>query len=161
MMYDVIVCNFPYTNTSFKKSMHEVRQKKEVTLFLYVNNQQKKEKDKIMWGTLITSNGACLINRWLSFAADEGITKTRISLQSVIVDQSEKHLFISLEQSLFDNEMSTHEKLLIIEGLLKTIREVMPDVQDVYICVQYQPLNDYHLNFSVPWPLGGFLEEKK
>jgi hypothetical protein len=45
----------------------------------------------------------------------------------------------------------------LIEGLLKTLRENDIKIQRIHFLLHHQPLVDYHLDFSHPWPLEGFL----
>jgi hypothetical protein len=133
--------------------------KKTVTLSLFKGETLKKEQQKIVWGTCAVDNYTLLINSWLTLLVDEGITRRRISLQSVALDTAQKHIFVSFEQTLFDAQDTTYSKLMMIESLLKTIKNNTDGIQDVYILVQHQPLQDAHLTFALGWPVRGFIQE--
>jgi hypothetical protein len=133
--------------------------KKTVVLSLFKGDGIKKEQQKIVWSACTVDNYTLLINSWLTLLVDEGVTLRRISLQSVALDAAQKHLFVSFEQTLFDANDTTYRKLMMVESLLKTIKDTAEGIQTVYILVQHQPLQDPHLSFALGWPVSGFVQE--
>ena len=69
------------------------------------------------------------------------------------MNQSHKWYLVNLNDIIF-------KKWMMIEGVLKTLRENNITVKDVHFLVQHQPLSDPHLDFSVAWPLHGFINSK-
>lgn len=100
-------------------------------------------------------NAQLLINRWLENALDENIIKKKTVLQNSFVTHSNE-LILSFDRSPFAKESSTFDKWMIIEGILKTIKENIPAIKKVRFLIAHQPLIDPHLDFSNVWPVEGF-----
>lgn len=132
--------------------------KKKVTLYYWHHNSWKRESVDLLWADSAAQTLEYLANAWLTLLDEENIMPKKIIVQSVLMTQS-GHAYISFDRYPFEKEhATTHDKLLWIEGLLKTIRENGINIQSVQFLVNHQPLNDPHLDFSNPWPLRGFLE---
>jgi hypothetical protein len=135
-------------------------QKKPVKLFFWRNNAWHHETTEILAsyddkGLTISH----LITRWLTLLDDEQIMKKPISLQSVLVSATGHEAYISFDRNPFVKDESAFSHWIWIEALLKTLRENGTKIQGVHFLVHHQPLNDYHLDFSRPWPLQGFFEQ--
>lgn len=127
-----------------------------VSLWFFTHNKYKKETTEIVFSDDSAQNIKLLLNNWFLVLEQEGIINQQINLQLVAQGKS-KDLFISLSQSPFNRESSSYQKLMIMESMLKTIRENQPGISSVWLLVQYQPLIDDHLNFEIGWPIEGFL----
>lgn len=88
---------------------------------------------------------------------DETIIHNDITVNSVVLHQNQQIAFISFNQSPFNPEDHTQAKLMIIEGLLKTLRKNNITVPSIQFLTNHQPLKDDHLDFTVPWPLQGYI----
>ena len=75
-----------------------------------------------------------------------------------MVISSNKELFLSFNKDLFDKQYATFEKLMIIESLLKTMRDNKIAIQSVRFLVHHQIMTDDHLNFIISWPILGYLK---
>lgn len=148
--------NAPYTEYKIAQTFRE--QKKKIILFFFKNETFKQEIEHIVLTENKQENCMILINRWLSVIADELITPFRVNLQSASYDPSGKKLIISFEQSFLSPSDSLFKKLMCIESLLKTIREYSNEIQEVYILVQHQPLQDHHIDMARGWPIHGFTQ---
>jgi len=130
--------------------------KKNCKLFYFHNGAWHTETSMLIWSENAADNLTLLVNQWLSLATEEKIIKKKTVLESACV--SEQHeLLLSFDRSFLYKEASTYEKLMVVESLLKTIKENEPAIKKVRILVHHQPLADYHLNFTNPWPIEGFL----
>lgn len=132
--------------------------KKTVTLYFWQNEQWQVEKNDILWQQDSASNLTNLIQNWLLLASEEQIIKNKISLQAVLISQNKQTAYLSFDQPLFNPGLSTYQKLLIIESLLKTMRVNQTGIQDVQFLVQHQMMLDPHLDFTRPWIITGFLK---
>jgi hypothetical protein len=114
-----------------------------------------------------------LVTSWLNLLSEEKILCQKPALQSVLLDQQAKNLYLSFDRALFTGTESTKEKLLIIESLLKTIREHQTTqpaklinkfsvtnqiaIETITFLVAHQSMSDTHLDFTISWPIKGFL----
>lgn len=144
----------PYHERHIIQSFQE--HKKKITLFFMKNNTLKQESETIIMTEDNQENCMVIVNRWLSVLADESIIPFRMKVQSASFDVTEKKLVLSFEQSFLKNSDPIFKKLMLIEALLKTIRENIPFVQEVYLLVNHQPLQDAHIDTSRTWPIQGF-----
>jgi hypothetical protein len=130
--------------------------KKEIAHFYFHHNKWKTEKQEILWAENDAINATNLINAWLSIVDEERITQKKITLQSALISTSGS-LYISFDQNLLTKEDPIFKKWMLIEGLLKTIAHNGIPIHHVQFLVQHQQLHDQHLDFSLPWPLHGFI----
>ena len=131
-------------------------QKKQITLFFYKNKSIRKEIETAVFTKDMQENCVIIINRWLSVLLDEGLISTRITVQAASYDISGKKLLLSFDQTILNHADPVFKKLMTIEMLLKTIRENISQVQEVYLLVNHNPLKDEHIDTVLAWPINGF-----
>lgn len=134
-------------------------QKKKVKLFFWHNGSWKTETTTILWSNNKATALSHLINRWLTLLDDEGLLNKKTTLQTALLAPSEQELFLSFDRSPFSRQQSIQEKLMFVEGLLKTIRDTNTGIQAVRFLVHHQPLIDDHLDFGHAWPIIGYLSQ--
>lgn len=61
------------------------------------------------------------------------------------------YLYVSFDQTPFGTQQSTHEKLMFIEGLKRTLRDNGIKLQGIYFLVNHAEMQDEHLDFSNAW----------
>jgi hypothetical protein len=149
-----IIINLPSTQKNI--AMVSTTHKKNCRLFYFHNNKWHTETSMLIWSENSADNLSLLVNQWLSLLHEEKIIKKKTILESACVSEHQE-LLLSFDRTLFGKEATTHEKLMIVESLLKTIRENEPTIKKVRILVAHQALPDYHLNFTNPWPIQGFV----
>lgn len=132
--------------------------KKKVTLFFWKHNQWCKETTQLTWHQDSDKNIESITKAWLSVLEDEGLITTPVRLQSVLLAPSKSYAYLSFDRNFLPQDGPTYEKWLRVEALLKTIRENAISLTHVQCLVDHQPMTDYHLEFSNPWPMSGFLE---
>jgi len=136
--------------------------KKELCLMYWHHKKWNKEKVNLLWSGDKSQNIQYLLNSWLNLLDEEQVVTKRVSLQTVLISSSGQQAYLSFDRIPFSKKSSTYEKLMWIEGLLKTIRENNINIQSVYFLVHHQIMKDYHLDFSDfsnPWPTYGFLDK--
>lgn len=129
---------------------------KNIMLFFWKNEKWQKEQNSIIWSYDMTHNIKTIINNWLILLEDEKIIDSDIQIISAMIT-AQKELFLSLNKDLFKSQDATHAKLMIVHSLLKTIHENKIPIQSVRLLVHHQILMDDHLNFSISWPVTGYL----
>lgn len=130
--------------------------KKEITMFFWKNNHWNSEKTNIIWSSDQATNITNTVQNWLVLLEEEDITINKISLQSALITQSEQTAYLSFDQTLFNKNHNTYLKLMLVESLLKTLRENGIKTPNIQILAHHQLIKDSHLDFSQAWPLLGF-----
>jgi hypothetical protein len=128
---------------------------KKITLHYVHHEKWHKEQQELLWSDNITKNTQQLINAWLTLLDEERVVPKKITLQAALLSTSQT-LYISFDHNPLAKEDAIFKKWMFIEGLLKTVRKNNIAIQHVHFLVQHQPLIDYHLDFSMPWPVKGF-----
>lgn len=131
--------------------------KKEITLHYFHHEKWNNEKQELLWSDNTTKNTHQLINAWLTLLDEECITSKKITLQTALLSQSGT-MYLSFDHNFLKKEDTIFNKWMLIEGLLKTIKTNTISIQHVQLLVQHQPLIDQHLDFSMSWPVHGFIK---
>ena len=128
--------------------------KKKVTIF-YFRNKWEHEATEIVWSKEETQNAQQLVQAVLSLLTENSTTK-KVTIEQVISSYNNQYLFIFFDKSPLPKNISIHAKLMVIESILKTLRDNNIKTPNIYFLVNNQPLPDAHLDFSIAWPLQGF-----
>ncbi len=135
---------------------HNHYEPKKIPLYFFKHEKWHFEETSIIWSSQITENITAITNNWLMLMEDEKIIDTDIQLLSAIITEN-KELFLSFNKDLFDKQSATLYKMMIIESLLKTLRENHISVQSVRFLVHHQTMIDDHINFNISWPMNGYI----
>lgn len=152
-----IIFNLPSKRLPSSVLQQPIIQKKPVTLHFWHNNRWYKESVDLIWSDDVVQNSSYLISSWLTLLDEEQKSDVKVSLVDVAITTSGTTALVCLSHSPFNDEDATYAKLMWLEGLLKTVREQIPTVQYLQFLVHHQPMRDYHLDFSHPWPVVGFI----
>lgn len=153
-----IIFQFPWQNCSFETVATTPAQKKIVTLSYWQTHRFITEKKEILWSDNLTMNLTSLIKSWLHLAHEENCIPKKITLQSLIINETNQEAFISCNHNLINKELSSFEQLMVIEGLLKTVRDNSIPIRSIRFLVHHKPMQEYHLDFATSWPVEGFLQ---
>jgi len=153
-MQEIIIIRWPFLTPESRTITSTT--KKEVSLFFWHNHIWHQEKKEILWHETTSTNIHNLINNLFILLEEEQIMPKKTSVQSVLIAPSGRTAYVSFDQSPFLKNHITYEKWLIIEGILKTIRENSTDIDTIQFLVRHTPFHDQHLDFSKPWPITGF-----
>ena len=133
----------------------DIIQKKSVVLHYFHNDKWKSEKQEMLWQENYEKNIFHIINAWLTLLDDEHVIIKKTTLQSVLVAPSGT-AYLSFDHNVLGKQETIFTKWMLIEGLLKTLKLNDIAITHVQFLVQHQPLQDVHLDFSMPWPVHGF-----
>lgn len=97
-----------------------------------------------------------IISRLFNVLLEEKIIPKQAHVQHAMIDNAHE-LYISFNRSPFAKQSSTYEKWMLIESILKTLKENGVQVQSVRFLVNHHPLLDNQLDFTKGWPITGFL----
>lgn len=132
-------------------------QKKQIGLHYFYGDKWKTEKQELLWSESVEKNIFQLINAWLLLLDEEHILVKKTTLQSAIISDA-GCAYLSFDHNILGKEETIFKKWMLIEGILKTIALNGITIQHVQFLVQHQPLQDAHLDFSLPWPIHGFIK---
>jgi hypothetical protein len=130
--------------------------KKNIRFFIWYQNNWRHEDIELLWSIDQSQNIEYIVRALLTLLDEERILEKRATLQSVTVSEDKQEAYISFDRAPFNRESSTYEKWMLIESILKTMRENGIMVSQFYFLVHHQPINDMHLDFSHSWPSQGF-----
>ena len=151
-----IMINFASPSSHIKKNNIQI-QPKETPIWIFANGNFKKETTEIIFSNDHAQTIKLLLNSWLTTLEEENIIDKQITVQSVILSPSGQDAFICLTESPLGKQASTYEKLMIIESMLKTLKDAKLGIINVRLLVHHQPMLDPHLNFDISWPVTGYL----
>lgn len=155
-----IIVRWPtYTNSYNNKTGSEIVKKK-IRLFFWQHQRWNHETIDILSSNNNLQTIHYLVSALLTLLEEEQILEKKVSLQAVVSSISGNDLYISLDRIPFNDASSTFDKLMIIESMLKTLRENGATIPNIYFLVHHQVMQDVHIDFSHVWPLEGFLYEK-
>lgn len=153
---DWIIINFS-TSKNFMKKNNVTMQPQETALWIFINGALKKEITEIIFSDNHAQTIKLLINSWLATLDEENIIDKQITVQSVILSPSGQDAFICLTESPLGKQASTHTKLMIMESMLKTLKDANLGLHNIRLLVHHQPIQDAHLNFDISWPINGYI----
>lgn len=131
--------------------------KKRVKRIFWRHDAWHTEETELLWADDKAENCMHLITSWLTLLDEEAVMEKKVSLQSVVFSPSGIDAYCSFDRNPFDKNDAVFDKLMWVEGLLKTMRENDIKIQSVQFLVHHQSLHDFHLDFSNPWPITGFV----
>ncbi|MCK5632771.1 hypothetical protein KAH94_03415 [bacterium] len=152
-----LIMRFPSYKSEIQQTQKNLRaHKKKVKLIFWHNKKWNHETVEILATNDDAQTTAHLINNWLTLLDEENIMTKKVTLQSALISQN-RQLYLSFDRNPFDEQSSTYKKTKWTQGLLKTVLQSAISVQSIQFLVHHQTMNDYHLDFTNPWPINGFL----
>jgi hypothetical protein len=151
-----IIINIPQ-NTGFLNLQKSTVKKSSVQLWAFKQNKWITETTEIIKNDKVAQTLQNLLNSWFLFLEEEQILSQTINVTSVVVSPTNTLAFISLSQNPFNPQASTYESMMLIESMLKTIRENKISIQSIQLLLRHQPLIDQRLNLSIPWQISGYM----
>ncbi len=131
---------------------------KKIGVYVPKQGAIRREERELLWCDDAATNASYLTTAWLNILDDELTLAKKTSLQSVAAAHDGRELIISFDRPPLNKNSSTAEKLLLIESLLKSVRESLPLVKTTLFLVHHKHMHDAHLDFSRPWPVSGFID---
>ena len=156
-----VVIQFPFraVQDNTVKAITTGTHKKRCLLYYWHDNRWKTEPLDLMWTEPMMSNCMYLLNSWFNFLDEERIMDRKVLVQTAIVAAQGKELYVSFDRSPFNPQSTLFEKWMLIEGLLKTMRENNIVIAGVWFLEHHQTLHDNHVDFTNAWPIGGFIKK--
>ncbi len=131
-------------------------QRKNAKFIYWHNGKFAVEQKMVLYSNDVLFTLTEVVTHWLATLEQERATEKKIALDAVLLDRSGTEACISFDRSPFLPSQSTFQKLVWIEGLLKTLKEAGLPVQKVRFLVKSKPLQDAHLDFNHAYPLSGY-----
>jgi len=153
-----IIIYMPFNKRHVLNTTHSNTHIKKIFLYFWKQNKWNKEAVDIMWSTNNAETLKHLTNRWFALLDEEELLNEKVSVKSITIAPTTGTAFISFDRYPFNEQSSVSQKLMVLEGLLKTVRESELKTAHIYFLVHHKPVPDHHLDFSHPWPVQGFLD---
>lgn len=150
-----IIFRLPHVHT--QNTPEQVITKQQVTLWYVHQNQWKNEKTELLWSSNVSENISQLISSLLLIFEEEQLLDKKTTVQSVTLSSDHMTAFISFDRAPLAKQASIYAKWMMIETMLKTVRENGIKIQNIQFLTNHQPMQDAHLDFSNRWPLAGFI----
>lgn len=156
-MQEIIIIRRPLF--SIDSASGAATDKKEIMLSFWHNHTWHQEKKELLWYEDIGTNVQNLINNLLTLLEEEHITRTKVSVQSVLITPSGRTAYVSFDHAPWTQEEPTYIKWLLIESILKTVRDANEDLETIHFLINHALCEDQHLDFSKAWPITGFYKQ--
>lgn len=101
-----------------------------------------------------------IVEQWLSILFNNGLLYKKIVIQSAAFNATGSDLYISFEHNPLHHQQSTQQKIMIINGLCKTLQENGIKAQRIHLLVQHTYLSDPHVLCNYGIPITGFIPSK-
>ncbi len=150
-----IIISIPNKNPTTYKNKSSIHPK-ETPLWIFTHETFQKETTEIIFSNDQAQTIKQLLNNWLTVLEEENVSDKQISVQSVILSKLGQEAFICFSESFLNKQTSLHTKFMIIESMLKTLKEAKLNITNVKFLVHHQSMQDAHLNFDISWPITGF-----
>ncbi len=159
---DLLIVNLSFgsiiSDDVVDQTKKDIALKKKVKLYYQRGEQFLYEEKALVWFSDKSENLKHLINSWLLFLYGERIIGKNIYLESVGLDKKGLQVYLSFDVTPIDREWSIFKKWRFVESLFKTIRDSGLGIRFIVFMSGHNTLEDDHLDFSVPWPIEGFLD---
>lgn len=126
------------------------------TLYFFKDNIWKNEQKELIDSDDIRLTINYLTTAWLNQIEEERLTDKPVTIQAVLLNELDTLAFISFDRSPFAKHYSVFQKIMWIEGLLRTIKKNLPKITEVSLLAHHQPIIDMHIDFSHGFPTTGF-----
>lgn len=133
-------------------------QAKPLRLWYWNGEQFAKEDKELIYTGNVQDTLADLVSRWLSLLEEEHTLSKKVTVQSVLLDLHNTTAFISFTRNPLKKELSTHDKIMFFEALLKTLRESDIQLKKVQFLANHKPIQDLHLDFDRAWSITGYVQ---
>ena len=151
-----LIIQLPFLNATAPSHQKASARGQSITLYAWNNNQWKKERTELIVPTDPAPGAQVIIQALLAWLAEEKIMQKKVIVEHVLMTSTQQELFVCFDKTLFSKAMSTHLKVMIIESILKTVRENEIKVPFIRFLVDHQPMQDVHIDFTHSWPLEGY-----
>jgi hypothetical protein len=168
---EIILIQLPWASKNchqMSKVANFVYVQKKVRHFFWRDGRWCSEESMSIWCQNNTAkNIKKIVNSWIFCLQEESLIDHAVWVQSVALSGDNEDVYISFNRSFINSELSIFKKWVLIEGLLKTIREaiageeVVQRIKRILFLVNHDHLQDNHLDFSQAWPKDGFWDDNK
>lgn len=154
---ELIIIRLPYKSTN-QPIMPSNAQRKNSKLIYWNKEAFITEEKELLIPSDTLQAFTDLTNSWLTLLEEEQVMQKKVSLQSGLLDDTGQHASLSFDRNPLPKKQSTYQKLMFIEGLLKTVQASGLPIKSVRFFAHHKPLQDTHLDFNHPWPISGYLD---
>ena len=115
------------------------------------------EEAEIIQSLELTKSIQTLSNKWLALAYEKQHIPEHVSIDSMIISPKNE-AYLSFSDYPWHQDDTCYTKLMIIEGLIKTLQANNIEIQACYFLRKQRLFIDQDIDFEHPWPITGFTE---
>lgn len=131
--------------------------KKEIILYFWLHDEWRNESITVRIAESLQEQALTILHAWFYEAAQSGFIPHPCTLETALYDARTSCLYLSCTTSPLDIQKSTYENLIVLESLLKTIRENIPHrIQSIQLLINHTILEHPYIICTKPMPISGF-----
>lgn len=154
LYHKLIIIRLPVRRASLAERRSAFR--KPVRLWYHTGTSWINDDKELIFSANTQSTLQDIVASWLSFVEEEKGLSHKVSVESVMVDAHKHTAYISFDHSPFTENQPTYDKLMFLEGLLRTLKGSTIPLKKVQFLVHHTPLQDRQLDFTHTWPISGY-----
>jgi hypothetical protein len=130
--------------------------KKRVALYYPQSDSVRSEYQELVYTADTATYLKNIVTAWLTAMHQEGIITKKITV-SVCLGCAQQEAYVSFSDAFLPTQDSLFHQCLLIEGLLKSIREQISSLYKIHFLVNHEPMPHDQLDFTHPWLMNGYL----
>src|SRR3989339_1077963 len=135
-----IIIRHPWWHAHQDKITPNAYTKKKITIYAWYNNQWIQEQNDAIWSeNNEAENIKHLTQASLNLLFEEEIIKKKIHVETTLNTADNSEFIIIFDRNPFSKQLSIHEKHMIIESILKTLRTNNVQNSKIRFLVNHQP----------------------
>jgi len=132
--------------------------KKEIQLSFWRHHAWHCEYTTVRLAESLQEQALTILQAWFHEAVQLDFVPRSCALETALYDARASCLYLSCTLSPLDTQKSTYKNLMVLESLLKTIRENIPHhIQSVQLLVNHTVLENPYIVCTKPMPVSGFI----
>jgi len=147
------------TRPSYSQTEQELCSKRSIALHYWSGKTWQRETTELLWPIPEELCIIQIINQLGNVLQEEKITANKATVQAASFTPTGNCLLLSFVDKFLPADASIFEKTMIVESMLRTMKENNVTAREVLFLHNHQPLQDAHLDFEHPWPLQGFIHQ--
>ena len=151
--YEIILISFSQKT----RLQPAITQQQTISLWYFKGAQWHQELQSIIHDPHdLNLSAQKIVEQWIATVFNHGLIYKKVSVQSVTYNSTGSDIYISFDRTLFHQQQSTYQKIMLINALGKTLQKNGITAQRMHLFVQHVYLSDPHLLCNYGLPTTGF-----
>ena len=119
----------------------------------FIKNNELKDDNFLITYQYEEEKAIAILDQWAAMLWQEKLIHQRITADFISIDKKSRTLYCSASRRIFSKHMSAADKLRILYGLFKTIKENNMNISHCLMLHHHDFLVDEHIDMSCAWPI--------